>query len=208
MMEAVEAFAAWMQGLPPLGVYAVAFAVSWGEYVFPPLPADVALVLIGSLVALGVVGLVPVFAVALVGSVLGFMTMYALGRRLGPAIHDPTRLRWIPRGPVRAVDAWMARWGVGVVAANRFLSGGRAVIGLVVGASGLRPGPAAFWAAVSAFLWNSLVLGGGYALGSEWERVVDFLRLYGKVVTGVIAAVALVLAVRWWTRRRTAAPTG
>lgn len=201
MIEAIEAFAAWMQGLPPLGVYAVAFAVSWGEYVFPPLPADVALALVGSLVALGVVGLAPVFAVALVGSVLGFMTVYAAGRHLGPAIHDPARWPWIPRGPVRVADAWLTRWGVGVVAANRFLSGGRAVIGLLAGASGVRPGPAVLWSAVSAALWNTLVLGGGYALGSEWERVVDFLRVYGQVVTGVLVAVLLVVAVRRWRAR-------
>jgi membrane protein DedA with SNARE-associated domain len=208
VIEAVEAFTVWLRDLPPLGIYAVLFLIAWGENVVPPLPGDVAVVVAGSFVSLGIVGLVPVFAVATVGSVLGFLTVYAVGRRLGAAVHDPTRLRWIPREPVRAAEAWLARWGLGVVAANRFLSGGRAVIALLVGASDLKRVPVALWATVSAVAWNVVLVGGGYALGAEWERVVALLRVYGRGVTVALGVVAVVLVARWWRRRATRPETG
>ena len=201
MTEWADAFLVWLRSLPPGGIYAVVFVVAWGENVIPPVPGDLVVVVAGSLVALGLVDALPTFGLATAGSVLGFMTVFTAGRRLGAAIHDPTRLRWIPRGALRTSEAWLARWGMGVVAANRFLSGGRAVIGLLVGASGLRVAPVATWATVSALMWNAVLVGGGYWLGNEWPRVVDVLRTYGRTVTVVLVVAAVVFAVRRWRGR-------
>ena len=202
MIEAVEVFTAWLRDLPTAGIYAVLFLVAWGENVLPPIPGDIVVVVAGSFVALGILGVVPVFVLATLGSVLGFLTVYAVGRRLGEAVHDPDRMRWIPRGPVRVAEVWFARWGMGVVAANRFLSGGRAVIALLAGSSELKLAPVAVWATFSAVLWNAVLVGGGYVLGSEWERVVGFLRAYGRGVTAVLVIVAVGAVVRRTIRRR------
>lgn len=201
MIEALEQFASWMGALPPIGVYLVLFAISVGENLVPPVPGDVVIVIGGSLVGFGVVSLVPTFLIAVAGSVLGFLAMYGIGRRLGEAIHDPRRMRWLPSGPLRRVEAWLSRWGYGVVAANRFLSGGRAVIALLAGASGLRLVPTTLWATLSAILWTGVLVGSGYAVGSEWDRVLHYLRLYGKTVSLTLALVAVGLGLRWWMRR-------
>lgn len=196
-----------MAALPPAWIYAVVLGIAWGENVIPPVPGDVAIVVAGSLVALGLVAPVPTLALTIAGSTLGFLTMYAIGRRLGDAVHDPARLRWIPRAPVRAVERWFERWGLAVVGANRFLAGGRAVIALMAGASRLPAGRVAAWASVSATLWCTLLVGGGYLVGSEWERVLRVLRAYGRVVTVLVGLVALAVGIRLWrgwraTRRR------
>ena len=192
----VHDFVAWLEALPPAGIYAVLLAVSYGENLVPPIWGDTVIVLCGSLVGLGVLSFVPAVALAALGGAAGFMTVFAVGRRLGAAIHDPTRLRWIPRAPVARAEAWLARWGQGVVAANRFLAGGRSVIGLLAGASDLRWAPTAVWATVSALAWNALLVWGGSVLGSEWERVLSWLATYGRVVTVVLAAVLVVVFVR------------
>ena len=202
MIESIEQFASWLGALPPLGIYLVLFAISVGENVVPPIPGDVAVVIAGSLVGFGTVALVPTFGIAVAGSVLGFLAMYAVGRRLGDAIGDPERMRWLPKGPVATVEGWLSRWGYGVVAANRFLSGGRSVIALLAGASGLRLPPTALWSTVSSLLWTGVLVGAGYAVGSEWDRVLGGLRLYGKAVTLGLALLALAVAARWALRRR------
>ncbi len=207
-MEAVAAFVEWLRALPPAGIYAVLFVVAWGENVVPPIPGDLVVVVAGSFVALGLIGLVPTFAIATVGSVLGFLTVYAAGRRLGAAVHDPARLRWIPRSALTTVTVWLERWGMGVIAANRFLSGGRAVIGLLAGASRLPAGPVALWSTVSALAWNVVLVGGGYALGTQWGRLVVVLRQYGRVVSLLLLAGVLVWGVRWWWRRTGSATRG
>lgn len=203
MSEIVSDFVLWLQGLPPLGVYGVLLAVSYGENLFPPLWGDTVIVLCGSLVGLGVLDFVPAVAVAAAGGSLGFLTMVGVGRWLGEAVHDPTRLRWIPRRPVRYVETWLKRWGYAVVAANRFLAGGRTVIALLAGDAGLRWAPTALWATVSAVLWSGLLVWAGSLLGDDWERVLTWLRTYGKVITALLVVAALVVLVRFY-RRRTA----
>ena len=196
----VHEFVAWLEALPPAGIYAVLLAVAYGENLVPPIWGDTVIVLCGSLVGLGVLSFGPTVALASLGGAAGFLTVFWVGRRLGEGIDDPTRLRWIPRAPLRRVRPWLDRWGYGVVAANRFLAGGRAVIGLLAGASDLRWAPTAVWATVSAVAWSLLLVWGGALLGGQWERLLGWLAAYGRVVT-VLLVVAVVVAV---LRRRRA----
>ena len=197
-MEAVGDFVGWLEGLPPLGIYAVLLAVSYGENLVPPIWGDTVIVLCGSLVGLGVLSFWPAVALASIGGAAGFLTVFWVGRRLGEAIHDPARMRWIPRAPLRRAEAWLERWGLGVVAANRFLAGGRSVIGLLAGASDLRWAPTALAAAASAVAWSLLLVWGGALLGGEWERMLGWLSAYGRVVTVGLAGALAAL----WIRRR------
>src|SRR5215510_15434474 len=70
----------WLQSLPPLGVLALMFFIAYIENIFPPSPSDVILVFAGTLIGIGVVGFAPALVVATLGSTLGFMTAYVLGR--------------------------------------------------------------------------------------------------------------------------------
>jgi len=204
MSELVHDVVAWIRSLPVGGIYAVILVVSYSENLIPPLWGDTIIVLGGSLVGLGVLAFWPAVGLSALGGALGFLTVFWIGRRLGKAIHDPTRMRWIPRGPVARAEHWLSRWGYGVVAANRFLAGGRAVIGLLAGASELRWGPTAVWATFSAVVWSLLLVWGGAVLGTEWERVLEWLSAYGRIVTAIIAVGLAIVGLRRWRRRRAA----
>ena len=202
MSEVVHDFVVWLEALPPAGIYAVLLATAYGENIVPPIWGDTVIVLCGSLVGLGVLSFVPTVALAALGGAAGFMTVFWIGRRLGAAIHDPKRLRWIPRAPLDRAEVWLERWGQGVVAANRFLAGGRSVIGLLAGASDLRWAPTAVWSAVSALAWSALLVWGGSVLGHEWERVLGWLAAYGRVVTALLAVAVVVVVARRLRPRR------
>lgn len=201
MMESVEGLATWLMGLPPLGIYGVLLVVSYVENLVPPIWGDTLIVLCGWLVGVGTIAFVPTVALATLGGALGFMTMYALGWKMDAAIADPTRLRWIPRAPLAAMERWLRKWGQGVVVANRFLAGGRSVISLLAGASRLPVLKTAIWATLSALAWCVLLVTAGAWVGAEWERVLDVLGTYGRVITALVALVVVVGAVRWWKRR-------
>lgn len=202
MLEPLDAFATWMAALPPLSVYAVVLAVAFGENVVPFIPGDVVVVLGGYVVGVSAAAFWPVVTAATIGGTVGFMVMFAVGRHLGEAVLDPERLTWVPKGPARRVQHWIRRWGVGVIVVNRFLSGARAVVALLAGASGMRAGTAAVCSAVSVAVWSVLLVGGGYALGANWPRVLTWLKAYGQVVTGVLVIAGVVGGGFWWRRRR------
>lgn len=201
-IEFLQSFADWFQTLPPVGIYATLFFVAYVENLVPPFPGDVNVVIGGYLVGLGLIGFVPVVLVVSVGSALGFMTMYGIGKVLGNAVEDPARLRWIPKAPMQTAKKWLQRWGYGVVAVNRFLSGTRAVITLLAGASDLRPVLTAFLAFVSSLAWYTLLIYAGYSVGANWESILPIMAIYGRVIMGVLMAIACVLVVRWWFRTR------
>ena len=208
MGELVPDIVAWLEGLPPVGAYAVLLAVAYLENLVPPIWGDTVIVLCGSLVGLGVLAFWPTVALAALGGAAGFLTVFALGRRLGEAIHDPDRLRWIPRTALDQANRWLDRWGYAVVAANRFLAGARSVIALLAGASDLRWRPTALWAAAGSLAWSALLVWGGAALGAEWERLLGWLAAYGRTVTVALAAVAVVVLARRWRGKKRRRPTG
>ena len=140
MAELLSDIVTWMQGLSPAWIYVTVFVVAYLENVVPPIPGDMIVVFGGYLAGLGQVGLVPVILIATVAGTLGFMSMYAVGRKVGEGVLDPDRMRWIPKQAAWKVRAWLQRYGYGVVAANRFLSGARSVISLMVGVARMPAG--------------------------------------------------------------------
>ena len=202
MFESVQEYADWLQSLSPVWIYVVLALTAYVENLIPPFPGDISVVLAGSLVGLGLIGFVPTVGVTAAASTLGFMTMFAVGWRLGEAVEDSARLRWIPKGPVRTAKRWLQRWGYGVVVANRFLSGTRAVLTLLAGAAHLRIGLTAACAALSALSWTALLVYAGYTVGANWQTILDWLQAYGRGITVLALLAAGGVVGRWWWRRQ------
>jgi len=194
----------WMATLPPMWAYGTILVIAFGENVLPPIPGDMVVVFGGYLVGLGQLEFVPVIVLSTIGGAAGFMTMYAVGFRLGDALLDPKRFRWIPRDKIEKAREWIGKWGFGVVAANRFLSGLRSVISLTVGMAHMRPTTTAAYAALSAFLWTTVIAYLGLQVGQNWKVVRVYLSTYAWLVTGLLAIVVVVQMGRFYLRKRSA----
>ncbi len=203
MTELLGDIVTWMEGLSAGWIYATIFVVAYVENVVPPIPGDMIVVFGGYLVGLGRIEFLPMVLLATLAGGLGFMSMYAVGRRVGEAVLDPARLRWIPKQAAWKVRAWLQRYGYGVVAANRFLSGARSVISLMVGVARMRPVPVALWATLSAAVWTGLIAYLGMVVGDHWAIIGDWLKRYSQVVTVVLAVVlGCYFGAKAWRRRR------
>jgi len=204
MEQLVQDFIAWMSDVPPLWAYGIVLVIAYGENVVPPIPGDLIVVFGGYLVGIGRLDFVLVVLLSTLGGALGFMTMYVFGVKLGRAVLDPDRFRWLPQDQIETVQQWLLKWGYGVVLANRFLSGARSVIALTVGMARMKARKTAICATISAAVWTLLITYAGYAVGENWEIVSEYLRQYGRVVLGVLALVAVVQGTRYVMRKRRA----
>lgn len=201
MFDWFSDFFEWMQALRPLWAYLTLLLVAYGENVVPLIPGDMVVVFAGYMAGLGKLNLALVVLLSTVGGAAGFLTVYALGYRLGHAVLAPDRFRWLPRDGVERARRWIHRYGYGVVAANRFLSGARSVISLTSGIAQMEPWRTAWWCTVSAFLWTGLISYAGYAVGDNWELVVQYLRTYGRIVLLILGVCAVGGAAYWYWRR-------
>jgi len=197
-----ESIIQWLQGLPPLGVYAALFFTAYIENLFPPAPSDVVMLFIATLAGMGLIGIVPSIAIATAGSVSGFMTAFWIGRRFGRRLVESNRLPFITEKALAKVDGWFERWGYGVVIANRFLAGTRAVISFFTGMSRLKFLPTTLLCVVSALAWNSLIIWLGSLLGANWRDGIVYVQRYGQAVVAVLVVLALVWGVRKFIRYR------
>jgi membrane protein DedA with SNARE-associated domain len=202
MSELISDFFNWMQALSPLWAYVAIIVVAYGENVLPPIPGDMIVVFGGYLAGIGMLNLAVVILLSTVGGALGFMTMYAVGYVIGDAVLDPDRLRWLPKRYIGKVEHWLKRWGYGLVAVNRFLSGLRSVISVTVGVTRMHAGKTAVLCTFSAAVWTTLIATAGYFIGENWPVIGEYLSNYGQVVLVLIALAILVQIGRVYARRR------
>lgn len=197
----IDSLIVWLRELSPFGVYAVLFATTYIENVFPPSPSDVIMLFIATLIGIGTIDFVPALLIATAGSVTGFLTAFLIGRRFGRTLAQTEKFPFLTKKSTAAVDKWFDKYGYGVIVVNRFLAGTRAVVSFVAGMSELDLLKTTLFCTISAALWNALVLMLGKMLGDNYEKGIEILDNYGKVVLvvmGVLAAGALV----WWIVKR------
>src|SRR5688500_18268344 len=199
-----ESIIQWLQDLPSLGVYAALFFTAYIENIFPPAPSDVVMLFIATLAGMGTISLVPAIGVATAGSVLGFMSAFWIGRRFGRRLIESNRLPFLNEKSLAKVDGWFDRWGYGVVVANRFLAGTRAVISFFTVMSQLGFFRTTMLCLVSALAWNSLIIWLGSLLGANWREGIVYLQRYGQVILVVLGLLVVYWLVRWYLRRRRA----
>ncbi len=198
----IEPIIAVLEQLPAAGILAMAFAFAFIENLVPPSPSDVVLVVLGTLVGTGVVGFVPTLIAATGGSVLGFAAAYALGARYGEAIVESPWVPFITPALIARVETWFAKYHGLIVLGNRFLAGTRAVVSFVAGIT-RQPFPrTVLLSAVSAAVWNAILIYAGSAVGENWRTIDQWLSVYGWVVTGLLVVAATV----WYIRKRQRRP--
>jgi membrane protein DedA with SNARE-associated domain len=199
----LDNFIAYLQSLNPALIYAIVFSIAFIENVFPPSPSDLIIVFGGSLIGIGRVGFIETLLWSTAGSTLGFVVMYKIGDWFGDRILSRGRIKFIPPDSVRKVDAWFREYGFWLIIANRFLAGTRAVVSFFAGMAQLRLLPTILLCALSALIWNALLIMGGYYLGSNWREIGGYLGTYSEAVTGLIVLLAVFFIARYFYRRKT-----
>ena len=175
----IDQIVVWISSQPTLVVYLVLMVVAYLENVFPPIPGDLLLAFGGFLVAEQVLAAVPLVVVSTIGGAVGYMHMYYFGRRWGVKAIDHRWLAWVGTRRISRSLAWIRRYGLGMVYANRFISGLRSVIALASGMSKLPTGKTVLAASISSVVWTILMVMAGYWLGTNWSLVEVGLQRYG-----------------------------
>ncbi|MDP8948242.1 MAG: VTT domain-containing protein, partial [Actinomycetota bacterium] len=66
----------------------------------------------------------------------------------------------------------------------------RSVVSIPAGTSRMSPARFAVLTALGSAAWNAVLIGAGYALGANWDRVSGWVGAYSDAVLAAVAIVA------------------
>jgi membrane protein DedA with SNARE-associated domain len=191
-------------GLGPL----VLFLSSLIEYVFPPFPGDLVTLFGAYLVVQGLWSFPFAMTLTVGGSLVGSVIGYGFGRWLAGRVErlpsEASLRRWTPltREKFMLLTARFERHGAAYIAINRFLPGIRAFFFVAAGAARMKLWKVLFFALLSALAWNGLILGVGYSVGANWERLRSLFASYTTVVWIALGGLLIGACAVWWVRKR------
>lgn len=205
-MTSMEKLLSSLESLPDMLIYLVLGLSAFVENIFPPIPGDMITAFGAFLVGMGQVEFVGVFISTTAGSLLGFLTLFALGRYLGHRFFYQKNFWFLKAGDIAKAEGWFRRYGYVMIAVNRFLPGIRSAIALAGGMVRLRLLPVTVLALMSCLIWNYLWIVAGYSLGNHWETVerglTEIMKKYNYALLVVLAVIVMVVLYRKWVRKR------
>ncbi len=169
------------------------------ENVIPPIPSEIIMPLAGFAAARGDMNLGWAIFSGTVGSVLGALLWYYIGKALGLArlceLAD-RRGKWlgISSKEIVAVQKWfLHRGGYWAVGLGRLVPGIRTYISVPAGITKMPFGRFFVSSTIGSLAWITLLTLAGFVLGDRYEQVAVVLGPFSKIVLVVV----VVLVVGW-----------
>ncbi|MFI7429637.1 DedA family protein [Micromonospora sp. NPDC049836] len=186
-----------------LGAVGVALLVAL-ESIIPPIPSEVVLAMAGYLAAEGRFPVVLIVLAATAGSLLGALVLYWLGAALG----EERLKRWLDHIPLvdredlEKADRWFERHGRWAVLIGRLVPVVRSLVSVPAGANRLPIGEFVLLTTIGSGVWNALIVGLGYALGSRWQEVDRYSHWFNYAILAAFVLMTASWVVRKLRRRR------
>ena len=167
--------------------------------------------LAGFYVGQGKLNFVLVVLAGLLGTVVGALPWYGIGRLV-----NEQRLkgwlerhgRWVGVTPRELDDSrdWFHRHGAAVVFWGRLIPAIRTLISVPAGIELMPFGPFLFWTTAGSLVWNVALTSAGWALGSNWNQVLGWIKpvegIVNKLIALAVVAFVVFLGLRVWRRRQ------
>ncbi len=188
----------WIIGLVRSGGYAGIVFLMTIENVFPPIPSELIMPLAGYLAASDSLVLWLAIAAGTLGSVVGAIALYYVGKRLGSERLKRFADRhgcWmaISRSDIERSEQWFERRGVFAVFSCRLVPGIRSMISVPAGIARMHIGLFVVATTAGSAVWAAVLACAGYWLGRSFGTIEQWI--------GWLTVVVIVLLLAWYVQR-------
>tara|TARA_Y100001968_G_C19296370_1_gene686840 strand:- start:268 stop:924 length:657 start_codon:yes stop_codon:yes gene_type:complete len=170
------------------------------ENLIPPIPSELIMPLGGFYVSQGQLDFLPVVLAGLIGTVLGALPWYGVGRlvneeRLGKWIEKNGR--WIGINPQELTRSrkWFNRYGVLLVFWGRLVPGIRTLISVPAGVELMPISPFLIWTTAGSLIWTLFLTITGFYLGDNYSKIETWISPFSnlfKIIIILIISAALI----------------
>ncbi|MCM1012602.1 MULTISPECIES: DedA family protein [unclassified Brevibacterium] len=208
--ENLSGFSAWtvaiMETLGPLGVGFLVFL----DNIFPPIPSELVLPLAGFTASRGQLSLVLAIVFATIGSVVGALVLYAVGRWIGldRIVRIAVKMPLVDVADVHKTIAWFDRHGDKAVFFGRMIPIFRSLISIPAGMRAMPMLKFLLLTAAGSTIWNTILIVAGFYLGENWSIVETYAGYFQTLVIVVVAVAVVAWIVLKVRKRRRQRATG
>jgi membrane protein DedA with SNARE-associated domain len=194
----------------PMAGYGAIFSAMFLENLFPPIPSELIMPLGGFYVQQGKLAFIPVVLAGLLGTVLGALPWYGIGRLVNEARIElwlERHGRWIGISPqeLHRSRNWFNRHGTALVFWGRLIPGIRTLISVPAGIEMMPFVPFLIWTTAGSLIWTLLLTVAGLVLGEGYSNVEVWIEPVAKVIKVLLVAAVLGfgvwLGLRTWKKR-------
>lgn len=177
------------------------------ENVFPPIPSELIMPLAGFVSSRGELSFIGIAVAGTLGSVLGALPLYSLGR----AAKEERLRSWLDRHghwlgtsgeDLTKAQRWFARHGGKTVLLCRVIPGVRSFISIPAGIARMNLPLFLLYTALGSAVWTTALAYAGLRLGDRYEQVERYIGPVSLAVLGGIALSLVIRGVRQQARRR------
>jgi membrane protein DedA with SNARE-associated domain len=198
----LEQILSYISSVDTTYLYLILFFFSFIENVFPPSPSDVVVVVGASLIATTELSFIPILLITSIGSAMGFILMYYVGKLFGEKLLRKGKIKFIHQDDIAKADRWFNKWGYKLILANRFLPGTRSVLSFFSGVHELKLNKTFLYAAISAFAWNAIIIYLGMVVGHNVQLIDYYLDTYSYAIGGLTLLIFAVILIRIFWRKK------
>lgn len=178
------------------------------ENIFPPIPSEIILCFGGFMTTSTKLTIVGVIISATIGSVLGAIILYFIGKIL-----NKERLIKIVSGKVGKIlrlkekdiemaDKWFDTKGAKTVLICRFIPIVRSLISIPAGMSEMPFPKFLVLTTLGTAIWNTVLTILGSIMGENWSKIVEIIDKYANI-TLIILIIVFVIGVTYFYYKRT-----
>ena len=177
------------------------------ENFFPPIPSEVILTFGGFMTTCSRMTVGGVILSATIGSSLGAVVLYILGRilngdriellfdsKLGKMLH-------LKAEDVRTAGKWFNKHGYQAVFLCRFVPIVRSLISIPAGMAKMKLGTFLLLTILGTFIWNAVLVYLGSLAGEAWGIIASYMDYYTMITAAVLVILVLVFAVYFIKKR-------
>lgn len=178
------------------------------ENVFPPIPSEVILTFGGFMTTKSELTIVGVVIASTIGSVVGAVILYWIGRILNVDRLERIIEKWgkylrLTKEDVRKADAWFDKYGPWTVFFCRFIPLIRSLISIPAGMSGMNQWLFLLLTTLGTLIWNLVLVIVGAKVGDNWHQIVNYMDVYSNFMYAIIA-IGIIVFIIWFVKRKKA----
>ncbi len=175
---------------PWIGYGAILIAM-FLENLIPPIPSELIMPLGGFYVSQGQLDLLPVVLAGLLGTVVGALPWYGIGRLVNEERLEQwleKNGRWIGINPQELSRSrkWFNRYGVSLVFWGRLVPGIRTLISVPAGVELMPITPFLIWTTAGSLIWTLFLTITGFYLGDNYTNIEGWISPFSSIFKTII----------------------